>query len=294
MSYALRSRLLDLLHPPNPFLMFARPGHFYSPVPDYKLIAERGESLIDPSVREIPGVNLRESEQLALLDTLAGFYAEQPFPLDQSPETRYYFNNDAFLAHDALMLYGMLRHYRPRRVVEVGCGYSSAVMLDTAERFLNDAVSFTFIEPDPSRLLALMRPSDRRQTVHATVVQSVPMTPFLVLRANDILFIDSSHVGKIGSDVLHLLHNVLPALQPGVLIHVHDVGWPFEYPIEWYRSGRAWNEAYLVRSFLQFNDRFEIRLFNGFIAQHHRERLARLFPLALRCIGASLWMQKTI
>jgi len=277
----------------NEFLTFAPPGHFYSPIPDRDLIARAGAAVSDPaSVRQIPGIDLREAAQLDLLETLAQFAGDQPFGADRTPGNRYYFGNDAFLSHDALILYAMLRHYRPRQVIEVGCGYSSAVMLDTAERFLDDGVRFTFVEPDPARLLALMRARDRRHAVHATIVQELPVEMYSGLGANDILFIDSSHVAKFGSDVNHVLHHVLPTLQAGVVVHIHDICWPFEYPLEWLTEGRAWNEAYMVRAFLQFNESFRVLLFNSFIATHHRHRLASTFPLALQHAGASLWLQK--
>jgi hypothetical protein len=104
--------------------------------------------------------------------------------------------------------------------------------------------------------------------------------------------IDSSHVVKCGSDVNFLLSDVLPSLQPGVWVHFHDIFWPFEYPMDWLLEGRAWNEAYMVRSFLQYNSRFQIRLFNSFLGARHQDELARLFPLGVKDTGGSLWLQK--
>jgi predicted O-methyltransferase YrrM len=191
-------------------------------------------------------------------------------------------------------LYGLLRHFRPRRVIEVGSGYSSAVMLDTVEQFLENRTSFTFIEPNPERLLSLLRPSDiDRVTLHATPVQSVRSDTFSVLQANDILFIDSSHVAKAGSDVVYLLNTIVPSLNPGVVVHIHDIFWPFEYPAEWLREGRAWNEIYMVRAFLQFNGAFRILLFNAYLAARYRDRLQACCPLALRNPGGSLWLMRT-
>ena len=107
----------------------------------------------------------------------------------------------------------------------------------------------------------------------------------------DILFIDSSHVAKIGSDVVYLMTEVLPQLRPGVLVHFHDVFWPFEYPEEWVQEGRAWNETYMLKAFLQFNERFRILLFCSYLALHHRAVLEQHLPLALKNSGGSLWLR---
>jgi hypothetical protein len=124
-------------------------------------------------------------------------------------------------------------------------------------------------------------------------VQDVPLTRFEGLEANDVLFIDSSHVIKAGSDVVFLLSQVLPSLRPGVLIHFHDIFWPFEYPEEWLRGGRAWNEAYALRAFLQFNSRFEIVFFNSYLGIHEADALRFHLPLFLRNPGGSIWLRKT-
>src|SRR6185295_14291779 len=118
------------------------------------------------------------------------------------------------------------------------------------------------IEPYPDLVKRLLRPDDfdRVQFIRS-LVQDVPLKIFDVLEANDILFIDSSHVCKVGSDVYHELFRILPRLRPGVIIHFHDIFWPFEYPEDWLREGRAWNELYLMRAFLQHNEAYEILLF---------------------------------
>jgi hypothetical protein len=112
------------------------------------------------------------------------------------------------------------------------------------------------------------------------------------LEANDILFIDSSHVSKAGSDVNHLFFTVLPRLKPGVLVHVHDVFYPFEYPLGWLRQGRAWNELYLLRAFLQYNTAFEMLFFNSFLWKHHKEQLAAKLPRMATNPGGSIWLRK--
>jgi predicted O-methyltransferase YrrM len=276
------------------------PGHFYSPIPDAAAIEARSAVVFDRSARSLPGIDLNEAAQLALLEEFGAFCAEMPFPETPQPARRYYFDNPFFGDGDALALYSIMRRFRPKRIIEVGSGFSSAAMLDVSECFLDNSVDFTFIEPFPERLMGLLRDTDRdRYEVLEAPVQEVDQTVFNTLESGDILFIDSSHVAKIDSDTLHLAFSVLPALKPGVLVHIHDVLWPFEYPKQWLDEGRAWNEAYLVRAFLMYNRLFEMVFFNSFIAAHHRHLLERYMPLAVRnpesgtTIGnSSLWLRK--
>ncbi len=109
---------------------------------------------------------------------------------------------------------------------------------------------------------------------------------------NDILFIDSSHVSKTGSDVNHLLFKILPLLNDGVMIHFHDIFFPFEYPQWWAFEGRAWNEAYLLHAFLAHNRAYQIEFFNTYVIDRYRERIAAEFPLFLKNEGGSLWLRK--
>ncbi|HJT90598.1 MAG TPA: class I SAM-dependent methyltransferase [Mycobacterium sp.] len=194
----------------------------------------------------------------------------------------------------------MMRRFRPRRIVEVGSGFSSAAILDVNDRFFDGQIDLTFIEPHAERLLDLLGDTDvRRCTIVQKPVQEASTDCFTSLEKNDFLLIDSSHVAKIGSDVLHLLFVVLPMLRQGVLVHFHDVLWPFEYPLPWLEQGRAWNEAYFVRSFLQYNQSFEITYFNSFMEAKHGELLSASMPLVLRRPSAemlpgnsSLWVTK--
>ncbi|HEU4418459.1 MAG TPA: class I SAM-dependent methyltransferase, partial [Planctomycetota bacterium] len=194
---------------------------------------------------------------------------------------------------DAFAYQAMLRHVRPARVIEVGAGWSSAVLLDTDERFLGGRTDCTFVEPYPERLLSLLRPADVARTRLLRMrLQDVPLAEVTRLQANDFLFIDSSHVAKTGSDVLHALFTVLPALRAGVFVHVHDVYANFEYPEPWVREGWSWNEAYMLRAFLMHNDDWEIVLHGSALAEHAPERLLLLMPKLANKIGGSLWLRK--
>jgi hypothetical protein len=166
-------------------------------------------------------------------------------------------------------------------------------MLDVNERFLDNAVQCTFIEPYPERLLSLLRDNEnKRHIIYKDIVQNIPVKIFSELQSGDFLFIDSSHVAKIGSDVLYLLNNVLPTLNRNVFIHFHDIFYPFEYPREWHEEGRAWNECYILNAFLQYNTTFSIRFFGHFLGVEHAEMLRKGAPICLKNIGGSLWLEK--
>jgi hypothetical protein len=122
-------------------------------------------------------------------------------------------------------------------------------------------------------------------------VQDVEPEVFAALEAGDVLFVDSTHVVKAGSDVNHLILEVLPRLAEGVWIHLHDIFYPFEYPPAWVREGRAWQEAYLLRAFLTFNPRFAIRWFQDFLWQHHGEAMRRLPGVAVNP-GGNIWLER--
>ena len=272
---------------------FAPAGDFYSPLPSPEEVHRDAGRLFGPPPETLPGIELNEGAQLALLEEIKRYYGALPFPSEKSAEQRYFYENPAYSYSDAIFLYGMIRHAAPKRIVEVGSGHSSCVMVDTAELFLGGDVDFTFIEPYPGRLLSLLRPGDlRRVKILAQRVQDIALEPFLALERNDILFIDSSHVMKVGSDVHHLLTEILPRLRPGVYVHVHDVMYPFEYPEEWITEGRAWNESYALRAFLTFNDVFEIVLFNTYLERFHRDIFERDMPLCLKNEGGSIWLRR--
>ncbi|MFD4254289.1 class I SAM-dependent methyltransferase [Amycolatopsis thermoflava] len=268
------------------------PGHFYSPQPDPAQVLARAGALFDTAADPV-GLDLREDDQLALLPVLTELLKDHPFPEDRSPEYRYFFGNPEYSWSDALVLHGMLRHLRPRRLIEIGSGYSSAMTLDTVEHWLDGAVELTFVEPHPELLRSLLRPGDeQRVTVREQPVQDVPLEAFLALEAGDVLFIDSTHVVKAGSDVNHLFFEVLPRLADGVWVHVHDVFFPFEYPLEWVTEGRAWQEVYLLRAFLTYNPRFEVRWFQQYLWARHRELLTAAVPDMARNPGGNIWLRK--
>jgi Methyltransferase domain len=286
----------------SPFLGFAPPGHFYSPLPSEADVERYATEMFGRGPEHLAGLDLDVDGQLATLETLGPLTRDLHFDADPGGSTRYYWDNDGFGPGDAVVLAAIMRDAKPSRIIEVGGGYSTALMLDVAERYLATAPEITCIDPEPNRLHALLRPGDEeRLTLHPSIVQAMPISLFEGLRARDILFIDSSHVLKLGSDVAFLLLEVLPRLATGVLVHVHDIACSFEYPREWYEEGRAWNEAPALRAFLAFNNTFRIRFFCDFLMRFEREAVAKHMPIALRQPKAvpigntsvSLWIERS-
>jgi predicted O-methyltransferase YrrM len=268
-------------------------GHFYSPYPSLAELDERAHEIWSDRA-ELPGIDLRTPEQLELLARLGRFDAEIPFAEQPVDGLRYRYANDFFNRADGITWHTLLRELQPKRVIEVGSGFTSAVLLDTAEHFLGD-VHMTFVEPYPERLLSLISDADKqRARLLACCVQDLSLAKFDALEAGDVLFIDSSHVSKLGSDVNHLYFEVLPRLAPGVWVHVHDIFWPFVYPRHWAQQGRAWTESFLLRAFLTFNPAFEIRLWVDYLFRTQRDAIAQHLPTMLSAgAGGSFWMQRT-
>ena len=269
------------------------PGHYYSPIPDPQWVADNAAAVAAANPATLPGIDLRVDAQLSLLAELAPLVQDMAFADEPTDRWRYGYGNDQYCHGDASCLFGMLRRLRPRRYVEVGSGWSSALALDVNAAHLDHTMSLTFIEPHPERLEARLRPADRATvSLHRCGVQDVALDVFSSLEADDVLFIDSSHVAKVGSDVTFLVLEVLPRLAPGVYVHVHDIGWPFEYFEDWLREGRNWNEAYLLRAYLTENPHYEIVLWNHYLMRNHAEALCATLPLSKCNGGASLWLRR--
>ena len=257
------------------------PAHFYQPVPQL--------GALPPSLWEKPsemvGIDFRAEAQLALLREL-GAYAHEldDVPFDKEGDG-YYFNNGAFGGNDAHVLYGMVRHLRPRLVIEVGSGWST--LLTQRALAKNGSGTLRCIEPYPPSWL-----KGSFELVRAGA-QDLGVSAFEELQANDILFIDSSHVVKTGSDVNFLFLEVLPRLAPGVVVHVHDIFLPNEMPQPWVMDEHLfWNEQYLLQAFLAFNREFEVLLANAWLLHYHRDALQAAFPRSPWWGGGSFWMRR--
>jgi predicted O-methyltransferase YrrM len=267
------------------------PGHYYSPIVDPEQVRRQHDRLFDRVRPELPGIALHADRQAELLARLATHYAalERYFGKEGK---RYVPDNEWFGRTDAAFLFLKLHEYRPRRIVEIGCGYSTALMLDLADTIL-PGLELTCIDPEPARVRSLLRPGDAsRLSLVAEPIQQVAADAVLRLQSGDILFVDSSHVCKTGSDVNHIFFELLPLLAQGVHVHLHDVYYPFEYPEDWVYEGWAWNEAYLLRSFLMYNEVFAITLFPSMLQHLRPELFASSMPLLANKEAASIWLTR--
>jgi hypothetical protein len=213
-------------------------------------------------------------------DDFAGFGGGPPAPR---------FEQDWFARLDACAAYAMVREQRPRRIVEIGCGHSTRVMA----RAVRDAGLSTHhlcVDPAPRARL-----SDLAVEHLAATVDSLDLSTIAALDANDILFIDSSHIAVPGSDVDRLVNDAIPRLEAGALIHFHDIFLPHRYPAAW--AWRGYNEQLLVAALLSGGG-FELLFASAYAVRHmsesvHRSVVATL-PLLPGAIESSLWLRKLI
>ena len=268
------------------------PGHYYSPIVSVEDLKKREAEIWNKKDQEkILGINLNTIEQLKLVKELAEYYDEMPFNNVRN-KNRFYFDNDFYEYTDGIFLYSMMRHFKPEQIIEIGSGFSSALMLDTNQLFFNNKINMTFIEPYTDRLHSLITTDDTKSTtIIEKEVQSVPLNTFEKLNKGDILFVDSTHVAKTGSDVNYILFEILPRLNKGVLIHFHDIFYPFEYPKEWVFQGRNWNENYFLKSFLMYNNEFKIILFGDYLHKFQSEVFNKM-SACLKNSGGNLWLEK--
>jgi predicted O-methyltransferase YrrM len=253
-----------------------RPIHYYEPLPDFRSITKEQ---IDRR-RTYPAIDFRWGEQLTLLHELESFR-------DELRETEFDFNNAYFEGFDAAVYYSLIRRLKPRNIIEIGGGHSTLLADKALGR--NGQGALTSIEPHPDNRFNGSRP---KVNLIPSRVEELDLEVFAGLEQNDILFIDSSHTVKFGSDVCFEFLEVLPVLKPGVWIHVHDIFFPQDYPAEWLLNRRlALNEQYLLEAFLAFNTNFSVRLANHWICLDHLDKASRLWPGA-DDRSSSFWMKK--
>lgn len=269
-------------------------GHFYSPIVDTRDV-ERDAAQIWDDATSMCGIDMNDASHLEVLTQwFPAYIADYPYPDhgDAHDPTGFFNLNDQFSWLDARFLYVLLRHLRPKRVIEIGSGYSSLLVADVNRRVLDGSIDFTCIEPYPREFLR--RGIDGVTRLIEARVQEVPLTTFAALERGDVLFIDSSHVAKTGSDVLYLFFEVLPRLRPGVLVHVHDIFLPLEYPREWViDQNRSWNEQYLLRALLMFSSRFRVRFGCAYAAHAHGPAVVKALARAdgHGMGGGSFWIE---
>jgi len=244
-----------------------RPGHYYSPVADVDDLAERQADIW--AEKKLPGIDLNEEAQREFMTYLLKNESSFGVPWEMEPPKRYYGNSPSYQYVDGIVLHAMMAKHAPRTVIEVGSGSSSACMIDASETH-GLKTKFVFIEPEPQYCLDKVLKKEDYKNAGVTLirekVQKVLPEEFKILEKNDILFIDSSHVSKPGSDVNYLLTEILPTLNKGVIIHFHDIYYPFEYTKEYLLELKLlWSEVYSLHNFLLFNSSFKILFFSDYM-----------------------------
>ena len=268
-------------------------GHYHSPVVDPSEIGDYIQKRLRRGTEEFHGIQIDTDKMLAFWDKNIGSF-RATFADDKQIDARFYFNGGPFPYGDAATLHAMIGHFRPRNIVEIGSGFSTACMLDSADIHGNSELKITCIEPFPDRLKSLVRPQDyERITLLDERVQNIDVDQIVKdLYEGDILFIDSTHVLKTASDVHYEIFEIIPRVRPGVLVHIHDCPYPFEYPQLWIDRNYSWNEAYAVRAFLMYNTQFEISFWGSLFRSLFPERVSREGGTFTRNPGTSLWLQR--
>lgn len=253
--------------------------HFYLPVPDDTDQLEdfwgKPSAMVGVDPNEVLAFKVMES---ICPEYLPEFRAQFPIDGPLNPPG-FYLINGGYMAVDAHVLYCLIRHFKPRRIVEIGNGNSTLLSIEAANRNqaeTGDRPRVTSIDPYPWPIFKEGYAGLDELLVER--VQDVPVSYFEELDCNDILFIDSSHVVRSGNDVHYEFLEILPRLKPGVLVHVHDISLPKPYPKVYFDNQLYWNEQYLLQAFLAFNDRFEVVWPGNYMMINHPERMLRIFP----------------
>jgi Methyltransferase domain len=229
----------------------------------------------------MPGVDLGLARGLALLEEVVPRHIESfraRFPLHQVAGEDFFLINGTYMAIDGHVYWSLIREYRPRRIIEIGAHASTMIATAAvASRQTEGApiCQITAIEPYPSDYL--LREDGRSITLIKSKVQDISLELFTSLEAGDILFIDSTHMLRTGSDVQYEFLEILPRLSPGVLVHLHDISLPKHYPKVYFDNRIYWNEQYLLQAFLAFNNRFEVLWAGNGMMLAYPEQMQRTF-----------------
>jgi Methyltransferase domain len=265
-----------------------RSTHYYEPT--YREADLPANTAVD---RPLPGIAWNDAGQLALIaqfdfaDELRAFPEQKPSAAEFGYQGTQYGNGDAEI------YYSMVRHKKPRRIIEIGSGDSTLIANLAVAANCRDDPTYQCeqicIEPYEMHWL-----EGTGVTVIRKRVEDIDLTVFDTLEANDILFIDSSHIIRQWGDVLREFQEIIPRVAPGVVVHVHDIFSPRDYPENWLRAERRlWNEQYLLEAFLAFNNRFEIVCANNWLWRHHYEALAKACPMTItpKAGPSAFWFQ---
>ncbi|MCD6505100.1 class I SAM-dependent methyltransferase [Candidatus Poribacteria bacterium] len=256
-------------------------NHFYQPIPDTRSLKEDLWSRRS----ELVGLRMNEQAQVELLGEFLRFKGEYDL-LPSHPN---------FGPVDTEILYCMIRYFKPQRVIEIGSGHSTRISARAILKNEGEGHGCELIAIDPYPDDELKGGFPGLSKLIPAKVEEVDLSEFGRLRENDILFIDSSHVLRIGGDVQYEYLEIMPRLAKGVIVHLHDIFLPMEYPRDWVlEMYRFWNEQYLLQAFLAFNDAFEVLWAGSYIHLNYPEKLERAFDSYDRgkVWPSSFWMRR--
>jgi predicted O-methyltransferase YrrM len=273
---SLSKRILELLYK-NPTLLDSwgyhlRPFHYYEPLPDFSTITQE-QTL---KKRYSPCINWNLEAQLDLVKKISKYDPE-------IEQLNFDFFNDFYRELDAAVYYALLRQIQPAKVIEIGCGYSTQIATLALSKNQQEGKTgkIICIEPYPE---AQLTEANLEIELITERVENINLKVFAQLGAGDILFIDSTHTVKFSSDVCREILEILPTISSGVLIHFHDIFFPYDYPAKWLiEDRRAWNEQYMLEAFLAYNHSFEVVLANHLLSVDYLQEVAKIWQ------GVSNW-----
>ncbi len=247
--------------------------------------------------RSLPGLDMNDAVQLELLKQFNYVSELQSIPITKPPQMlRFYYNNGSFESGDAEYLYNTIRLFKPSKIIEIGSGNSTLMAINAIEQNRKErpegyVCEHVCIEPYEQPWLESTGAKIIRKKV-----EDIKEEFFTSLQRNDILFIDSSHVIRPQGDVLYEYLQILPILNSGVLVHVHDIFTPKDYLEEWVKAEhRLWNEQYLLEAFLSLNRQYEIIGAVNYLLHHHRETIESKCPILAKQRyrePGSFWIRK--
>ncbi len=298
MPVRLRNRVLWVLHR-NPTLMDSwgyhlRPFHYYEPIPEFSAITQE-QAL---KRRFSTAIDWQLEAQLDFVEKLSAYSGEiQQLAEEQDSTLKFNFFNDFYFELDAAVYYALLRQVKPAQVIEIGCGYSTQIAAKAIARNQQEGKVGKIICIEPYPESRLTEANLEFQLINEKV-ETMDLKVFEQLDPGDILFIDSTHTVKFGSDVCREILEILPAISSGVWIHFHDIFFPYDYPPKWLiEERRAWNEQYMLEAFLAYNHSFQVVLANHWLSVDYPQEVAKIWSGVLNWKDpyhhcGSLWLRK--
>lgn len=266
-----------------------QPNDFYTPLNDLAFLEANRD--LWAGAQPVDGIAWEPARQLEVVAEVGQFVEElRDVPDRSATPGAFCWDNGFWNNSDALVQYGLVRSRQPRRYVEIGCGWSSLLLARALARNTR-ACEVDLVEPYGNDALLSTLPA--AWSLHRTPLQRAPLSLVERLAAGDVLFYDGSHCAKVASDVNWFFFRLLPRLRPGVLIHLHDIFLPEDYPETWiFDRGQTWNEQYLLQAFLMHNDAYRVLIANRYLFRLHADTLERHYRGVQPTWGCSFWLEK--